>query len=219
MFARVPAWREYLDKMAVGIARHHQVKTASDKAKFEKLCMEVEKHTGKKMGPYEALRQHILRGDYELSQQSVGFNLGGMMTSANAIIEMLKEFDYRVLYAPRGCNFCTSDSPVYTLMPEGTGEATVGMGFGWPGVEVYFPLNKNACLKLRRQQGSGGFLITEKKVEEINRVTMGTATRHLYACQGFRRTSRLFDQCGCRMSPGNRTFMPRSPEQYKYAPS
>jgi len=31
---------------------------------------------------------------------------------------------------------------VYTLLPDGNGQATSGMRFGWSGVEVYFPLNR-----------------------------------------------------------------------------
>jgi hypothetical protein len=216
MFSRVPAWREYLDRMAVAVARSVHVKTASDKTKFHQLCADFERKTGKAVGSYEDRRKHILEGDYRLTQESAGFNLSSMMKSACFLMDELANFDYQVLYAPTGKNFWTSDSPVFTLKPENKREASVGMGFGWPGVEVYFPLNKHACLKLKRAQGSGGFQVTGQYVDDINRLTMATATRHLYACEGLRRTARLFDERGCKVPPGQGSFMPRPPQQYQY---
>jgi hypothetical protein len=216
MFARVPAWREYLNRMAVAVARSIYLKTASDKSKFEQICADFEKKTGEKVGSYEDMRKHILEGNYTFAQESVAFNLGGMMKSACFIMDELAAFDYQVLYAPTGKSFWTSDSPVYTLRPENRREASIGMGFGWPGVEVYFSLNKRACLKLKKGQGSGSFLVAEEYVDDINRLTMATATRHLYASERLRRTARLFDERGCRMPPGQGSFMPRPPQQYQY---
>jgi hypothetical protein len=216
MFARVPAWREHLDRIATSVARNIHVKAASDKSKFHQICADYELKSGKSLGDYEEWRKHILEGRYTLSQNSAGFNLGGMMKSANFLMDELANFDYQVLYAPTGKTFWTSDSPVFTLQPINRQEATIGMGFGWPGIEVYFPLNKRACLKLKKGQISGGFPVSNRYVDEINKVTMATATRNLFACEGLRRTARLFDQYGCQMPPGQGSYMPTPPQQYQY---
>jgi hypothetical protein len=45
MFARVPSWREYLDKITAEIARTKHLSTARDKQKFYKLCADMERST------------------------------------------------------------------------------------------------------------------------------------------------------------------------------
>ena len=70
-----------------------------------------------------------------------------MVESAVSVARQLaNDYGHEVLYAPKGAFFLTSDSPVFTLQPEANRQAVIGMGFGWPRVQVYFPLNKRACL-------------------------------------------------------------------------
>jgi len=211
MFVRVPGWRENLDNIAVRIARSKQLDLASDKAKFHKSCVEFENATGKSVGDYEAMRQYVLKGNFKLEQTSAAFNLGAMFTSGLDLIEQLRDFGYRVLYAPTGKFFWTSDAPVFTLHPEANRQATVGMGFGWPGVEAYFPLNKKACLMLKRRIQSGTAVIEVGHLEQINRVIMATATRYLYSSEGYKRIARLFDERGCKVRPGKESFLPTPP--------
>lgn len=214
MFVRVPSWREYLDKTAVRIVRDNSLQIASDKDKFRKSCADYENATGKSVGDYEKLRQYVLKGNYELEQKSKAFNLGAMFTSGLDLIEQLSNFGYRVLYAPAGKFFWTSDAPVCTLRPEGNRHATVGMGFGWPGVEVYFPLNKRTCLMLKRKTQPSASVIEAGHVDQINRLTMATAEKHLYSSEGYKRIARLFDERGCRVRPGKESFLPAPPREH-----
>ena len=46
MFARVPSWREYLDNVAVQIAKNNLLKTVNDKEGFHRMCAQYEKETG-----------------------------------------------------------------------------------------------------------------------------------------------------------------------------
>ena len=46
------------------------------------------------------------------------------------------------------------------------------MGFGWPGVEVYFPLNKRTCLRLKKGIQPPGIAIPEGHLDEINNLVM-----------------------------------------------
>lgn len=116
-----------------------------------------------------------------------------------------------VMYAPEGKVFLTSDSPVFTVQPDSAGQANIGMGFGWLGVEVYFPLNKRACLRLRRAVEPGAIGISEKTLQQVNNVVMATAARYLYSSEGYRRIARLFDERGCRIQPGKQSFMTTPP--------
>jgi len=208
MFARVPSWRENLDKMSADLAKAYQLKVANDRDRFHRLCADYEKSVGKKLGvDFEELRQLVLQEKFEYIQSSKAYNLGAMFNSAFDVLEQLNQFGYQCLYAPEGSYYFTSDSPVFTVRPDGKGEAYIGMGFGLPNVEVYFPLNKRVCLRMRR-----GILPARKTAEvgrfaQINRLVMITATKHLYSSQSYRRIGRLFDECGCKVKPGANAFM------------
>jgi hypothetical protein len=137
------------------------------------------------------------------------YNLGAMFDSALNVANTLREFGYELLYAPAGKSFLTSDSPVFTLVPEGNRQATIGMGFGWPKVLVHFPLNKRVCLRLSRAVSEpDSFETSEHDLEQIKRITMANANRFLYSSEGLRKISRLFDQWGCKIEPGTNAFMP-----------
>jgi hypothetical protein len=216
MFTRVPSWREHLDRITIQISRAKHLDTARDKQKFYKLCSDMEKSTGKPLGmDYEKLRQYVLKGEYEFAQTSKAFNLGAMFTSALSVIEQLMDYNgYQILYAPRGKFFMSSDSPVYILQPDGNGEATIGMGFGWPGVEVYCPLNKRACLRMKKGLQPKSVFIMEGHADQINRVIMATATRYLYSCERYKRIERLFNERGCKVRPGKESFLSTPPSEH-----
>jgi hypothetical protein len=214
-FARVPSWRENLDRLFSRVAKERQLSLAKDKEQFQRLCADMERDTGKPLDiDAEELRQYILKGKYEIVQASRAYNLGSMFQSALSIARTLQEFGYEVLYAPKGRFFLTSDSPVFTLQPETNRQATIGMGFGWPRVLVHFPLNKRACLRLKRGAEPAAIEISEYDLGQINRVTMANASQFLYSSEGYRRISRLFDQWGCKIEPGKNAFMP-TPEPPK----
>jgi hypothetical protein len=218
MFVRVPTWREYLHATAIKIARNIHIRTASDREKFDASCDAMEQSTGRPLGmDREKLRQSVLRQDYDLVP-SEGFSLGAMLKSGLTVLNELKTFGYQGLYAPDGRFFMTSDSPVFTICPDGNGEATVGMGFAWPNVEVYFPLNKRICLRLKRGIQPKGIPIAEDRLEEINNLVMATAGQYLYSCERYRRISRLFTERGCKVRAGRDAFMtePPPPGGHKY---
>lgn len=111
--------------------------------------------------------------------------------------------------------FVTSDSHVSTLQPEPGRQAAIGVGFGWPGVLVHFPLNKRVCLRLKRRVEPAAIEISEYDLVQINRITMVNASQHLYSSEGYRKISRLFDQWGRKIEPGKNAFMP-TPEPPKF---
>jgi hypothetical protein len=208
MFARVPSWRENLGDLAAQLAKKKILEAANDKEQFHRTCLEVEKEKGESLGvDFEELRQSALNDGFDI-KQSTAYNLGSMCLSACDIAKQLAEMGYQAFYAPEGKFFVTSDSPVFTLQPDGAGEARVGMGFGWENVEVYCPLNKKTCFRLKKGLQPMGRLIEEGRVDEINRVTMATAVQYLYSSEGHRRIARLFDERGCKVQVGKNAFMP-----------
>jgi hypothetical protein len=215
MFARVPSWREYLNTMMESAVKQTQVNLARDNTKFEAMCEGFERSTGKPLGMNrEKLREFILGGKYEIKQTSEAFNLGSMFMSGLRIMEGLMHFGCEVLYAPQGKFFVTSDSPVYTVLPDKTGQATVGVGFGWPGVEVVFPLNKKACLRMKQGLRPRSAVLAESGFEKIQGLVMATAARYLYSPESYKRIGRLFDERGCRVLAGRDAFLPRRPQEH-----
>jgi hypothetical protein len=212
MFTRVPSWREHLDNIAAQVAMNGLRRAASDKEKFHQSCIDLEKAKRTSLGvDFEKLRQDILGETFDIRQGSIAFNLGAMFTSAFAAAKELAAMGYQALYAPEGKSFLTSDSPVFTLQPDVTGQATIGMGFGWKNVEVYFPINKRTCFRMKKGIQPKGRIVEAERVDEINRVTMITANQYLYSSQGFKRTARLFDQYGCKVKAGKNAFMTAPP--------
>lgn len=208
MFTRVPSWREHIDNFAAELIRRHQLRIAGDKEKFNVMCESLEKTQGHALGiDREQLRQYVLKGEYQITQGSKAYNLGRMFKSGFSILEEVQNWGYQGLYAPDDVFFMTSDSPVYTVLPDGKGEVGIGMGFGWPGVELIFPLNKKTCLRMKKGITPKGRLISKKYVDAINLITMTTAAHHLYSSQGYKRIARLFDERGCKVKAGKNSFM------------
>jgi hypothetical protein len=210
LFARVPSWRENLDNMASELAMNMLQRAVSDKEKFYQTCAEMEKSNGKKLGlDLEELRQDVLQKRFNI-KQSPAFNLGSMVMSAVNIAKELAAWGYEALYAPEGSFFITSDSPVYTIQPDGNGMASIGMGFGWQNVEVYCPLNKRTCFRLKKGIKPRGVFVDSDHVDQINTLLMMTATQYLYSSQGHRRIARLFDERGCKVQAGKNAFLSAS---------
>ncbi len=213
MFARVPTMREYVDKLVCATERHRQKTLARDKQKFEESWRQYEQATGKAAGDLETIRQFILNGKYKITQDSVGFNLGAMFDFGFRVMDKLIRCNYEILYAPEGYHFITSDSPVFTLLPDRTG-ITFGMGFEWPGVHTLFPLNKRACLRLRLGVPITARRISPRLVAEINRFTMICAAQHVYMSAADERLRALFDAEGCKVKPGVNAFMTPQVEEH-----
>lgn len=178
MFARVPSWRENLDDLAARLAMKRLQEAASDRERFHQTCIELENAKGKSLDvDFEQLRQNILDKKFDIKQGSVAFNLGSMFLSGFDIAKQLATMGYQALCAPEGKFFVTSDAPVYTLQPDGQGQATIGMGFGHPNIEVYFPLHKRACFRLKTGIKPMARIVEPERVDQINSITMATATK------------------------------------------
>jgi hypothetical protein len=152
----------------------------------------------------------MLQGNYEITQASKQFNLSVMLSNGFFVLDELVKFVPEILYSPQGSFFLTSDSPVFTVLPDATQRtASFGTGFGWPGVEVYFPLNKRACLRLRKGGLPRSSQLSEKGMNKVNDAIMMFASQYLYSCQGYKRIARLFDERGCKIRPGRDSFRSR----------
>jgi hypothetical protein len=214
MFARVPAWRSHLDSLFSTIAKETHMKLAENKEAFYASLKKYENSTGEKLGKdYEELRQYILKGEYDIKQTSVGYELLSMFKSIQNVAEMLVEYDFQLLYAPKDHYYVTSDSPVMTILPQPGKQAYMGVGFGLKNTEAWFPLNKRVCLRLKRSlKRPEKDELSPKALVSLNQSFMANAHRYLYSPQGYKRTARLFDQFGCKSKAGVNAFMLTPPD-------
>jgi hypothetical protein len=225
MFARVPAWRDFLNKCAADTMKQLGMNIAIDSKQFHADYVESQRRAGKQIDvnqslqEAEKLRSFILSGKYEIEQKSVGFNLGMMLQSMLDLAEQLSSFGFHILLVPSraASSFCglpettaflTCDNPVFTVRPEADGTAAAGVGFGWSGVEVYMPLNKRCCLRLARGLKPAHAWVSERFMKQINKQIMANATRFVYSSRGEKRLGRLFDEFGCKIKIGENAFIP-----------
>ena len=206
-FMRGPAARGFLDALASRLMR----KTAEDRAKDEvQFAKDYDAVFGTKPTSVskEELRSSILSGEYELRQGSRGFNLKMMMEATIWITQALREYDWQILESDPGDIFLTTDVPVITVLPDGAGRATFGVGFGMPGVEVLFPVGTNICLKLAAHQGNGRFRVPGAMVRQINKLEMACARRFVYASERSTALEKLFSKMGCKVVYGENALLP-----------
>lgn len=208
MWIRGPMGRDLVNKLSADAMAAVQRKLADDKEAFEKKYQSFVEHSEKpvKLSAAE-MREFILSDKWTVKQESYGHTLGQMFASAMAVGDILAAKSWAVFIAPEGQFFCTTDVPVVTVRPDSENRAVVGDGFGVPGVDVLFPLNKFHCLVLRGRESCDGRSIEGGVVREINKFMMRGARRFLYASEKNSAIAKLFDKIGCESVPGVNAFM------------
>jgi Protein of unknown function (DUF4238) len=193
-FTRVPHFIDFVKESQIKLAKSLAAKSARQDEKFDETVSEINKRFGTHIDPDEA-RNVFLKGDYELSHKNNDFALASMMRVTQQIMRILvEEFEHDLLYAPEGCSFITTDSPVITLINQRDGSAFFGSGFAHQQTEVFYPLNKRAAMHLRRGATRQKLYVSSSRVDQINLALMGWGQRFMYASSDNRRLGRLFSQ-------------------------
>jgi hypothetical protein len=207
-FVRVPAYREFIDTQAAKMAQRFVQSCAMDREKFYAVVQAYEAETGQPLGDQEKLREFAASNNYSMTQRSAGYNLLLTFQSCIAVSEVLEsEYRHDIYYAPADSFFMTCDNPVTTIEPDTDGTAWVGMGVGRPRTEILFPLNKRACMILRRSGRETQIRASSHRTRQINEMMMGVAQRCVYAPAGYRRLSRIFNERGFRIKYGENAFL------------
>lgn len=212
MFVRVPAYRDYANQQ---FGEHMKALTqdqARNRTKFYEMISVFEKNTGQRVENPEKLREFAASGNYTVSQESVGYNILITFRSCLAISEILEaEYSHDLIYAPANSAFLSCDNPIATIRPGTNGQAWIGAGFSLPRTQVVFPLNKRACIILRRGAKGEQIHASESRVEQINNLTMAMAQNYVYASIGNRRLARIYNERGCKVRYGKDSLMKTKP--------
>lgn len=208
-YVRVPALREYLDTIFGVVMKEQSKKMARNKEEFYRAFKEADDEIGNSIGDYEKVREFLLSDRYTVVQGSAGFNIGQALKLGLTFAEVFyNEYRHDIYYAPAGTYFVTCDNPVVTLEPDFQGGAIGGVGIRRPWTEVVFPLNKRACLFLRRNGKSRSLTATSRQVDGINNMIMTAAQKYMYAPIGHRRLARIFTERGCKLRYGGNALLP-----------
>jgi hypothetical protein len=206
MWARGPAAKDYLDQVATSAIKASLLKRAADEPTFMARYEELRQRDNLELSAEEA-RNMILSGDWEITQNSPGYNLKMMFNAVENLTPVLTAKAWDVLTISGNGFFCAGDNPVVTLVPK-DGEATLGVGFGTPGVEVYFPLDSRNCFVASDRGLRERLEVTPEEVRQINEILMLHATRFAYAKENNTAIEKFFKESGCKIVKGQNAFLP-----------
>jgi hypothetical protein len=206
-FYRGPTGRQHIDQMASSVMKEISMEMAKDEANFKKTCEETAREHDLNIRADE-LREWVLKGEFDVQQKSPGYNLKLMLELSTELGHILEAFNIQVLVAPENQPYLACDNPVVSLQPSASARALVGMGFGLPGVEVFFPIGALTCLRLCREFPGGIRRTSPHEVRQVNKILMVCARRFTYASEKSATLEEYFDRIGCRVRYGENAFAP-----------
>ena len=223
MWLRGPSGRDFVNGLYEWATENAAKKLAENAEEFAEFYQRFLESPGASTKlSAEEIRASILGNNWEVKQANQGFTLKLMFDGIPRVSSILNRKGWTVLISKDEEFFCTSDYPILSYLPDTPGRpggGTIGAGFGLPGVEVYFPLNKRQCLRLSDRAKNSGQLVPARYVRERNKFMMIGARRFLYATEKNRSMETLFNKVGCKAVPGKSAFMrepPRGGGEYVY---
>lgn len=200
MHTRTPAGREFIGTRIEPAASRAIKEAASDLAEFRALCCSL----GLPMEPdldLEEVRKGILEGKYDSIAERPDFKLASVIDVGLKEAEVLLRFDWQIVHAYDSEYFLTSDCPVVSgLWERERRMARFHMGFDIPGIDIFFPLDRTMCLRMKKGIEPGAHQVPDRGVRYFNKATMMCAHRRAYAAKQSVKLERLFNKRGCTVS-------------------
>lgn len=178
---RVPKFRQMVEKTTGDIMKMVSRVSAEHPEDFERTIREAARKKGEPPpADIEAVRRFALSGEYEVAVDPL-MSLQMMLSQGPKIAEFAYGFEWRVLEAPVGEVFITSDTPLVRVATEPPPARWMGVGWFTPSMEATFPLSPAACLLVSLHRPTGREQITAERVREVNRRTAAFAEREVYS--------------------------------------
>jgi hypothetical protein len=196
-FTRSPNYREIVNYVLSESANTLLQLSASESEQFYRSLLECEQQTGEKLtDDAEGLRRFILKQKYKISfapemYLSMFLNHGVIFGS---LIEKMK---WQFVRATSQCSYLTSDNPFFFNIPSAIKQVSMsGVGFLNRETLLSFPINKSlALIATWRDDWPEGFLVgTHKLAKIINRRTVSSANRFVYAPENSNAITRLVNK-------------------------
>jgi hypothetical protein len=181
METRVPKFRGSVERTVAEVMKMVSLTAAEHPEYFERTMREAMRAKGKEPPTdIEAVRQFVLSGEYDVIGNPL-ISLQMMLAQAPRIAQYAYDFQWRVLDAPDGEIFITSDAPFVHVATERPPAAWMGVGWFSPYMEATFPLSPSACLLISQHRPSGRERVAPDRVHEVNRRTAAHAEREAYS--------------------------------------
>jgi len=180
MMTRVPNYRDNVENAVADFIRKFSKICASNPESFKFSVEQFEREKGKKLDkPPEELRKYILGGNYNIvvnPQLSLG-----MTTVACDLAPLFYHMKWQFLRATDKYGFVTCDNPVYRFDPNPGPPPFDGVGLLNRNIEVTFPVSRDLTI-LGTWEGVEKYIQTNNnQVKEINRRTISSASRFVFA--------------------------------------
>ena len=182
MLHRTPRSRNHMESEAGRLFKHIAREYLTRPKVFERTFREAMDAAGveTEVDPEET-RQRLLRDDWELKAHPV-LSLSMMLRLVPVVSQYIFHYQWRVLKAPEGTAFLTSDAPLVmvstTRLPGIWGES---VGWESPWMEATFPLNPQTCLLISLHRPEGREELMPEGVREVNLRTMAHLDRQLFS--------------------------------------
>lgn len=179
---RVPNFRENIEKALAQVLWKFNQILASDPEAFESMVEDFEKDTGEKIGmPIEEFRKYVLGGEYDI-KVNPQFSLG-MLAMAEKFVPIFYEMKWAFYEAADDYKFVTSDNPLFFVDPTHDPTSFFGVGLLNRNIEVTFPVTKDLMFFGTWKDFKGYKKSNNRIVKELNRRTVISAQRFVFAPQ------------------------------------
>lgn len=176
---RVPKYRENIEKVTGEIIKRESMLRASHPESFKSMIKKFEKDKGIKIGmPIEELQNLILSGEFDIvvnTQLSLR-----MLALTKHFASIFHAMNWAFLEAS-DYKFVTSDNPLFYSDPTHDPTLVCGVGLLSKHIEVTFPISKDLILFATWNGPEGYKKLNSKAVKELNRRTVISALRFVFA--------------------------------------
>ena len=180
---RVPNYREnMINNPTAQLIKRMEIIKASHKQHYEARIKQYEENTGNKITvPVEKLRQHVLKGNYDVKIANPDYSLNFMFKIARDVAPVFHAMNWAFFETTDEEYFLTCDNPLYYMDPTYKSGSFYGVGLMNKKLEVTFPLSKNLALLATWGDLKGYHIATSKIRNTLNRRTIISAQNFVFS--------------------------------------
>lgn len=181
---RVPNYRNNIERSIGEFIKKIHIIMASHSAGFKSMIDEDEKDTGRKIGvPAEELQKFILDGNKWDVKVNPQFSLSMIGLLAKDIASIFYKMNWSFLEATDNFKFVTSDNPLFYFDPTHNPRSLHGVGLANKNIEVTLPISRDLAFLGKWEKSEGYKKLNNDLVKKINRRTIISDSRFVFASQ------------------------------------
>ena len=180
---RVPSHRENIERATAESIKKMEMILAANPAGFKSMIEKFERDRGNKIGmSAEEFRKFMLEGRYDITTDPQ-FSLRMIPTMAKSLAPIFFKMKWAFLEATGDYKFVTSDNPLSYFDPTHDPKSFFGVGLLNKNVEITFPISKDLMFLGMWKNFEGDKRLSNKCIRDMNRRTVISALRFVFASQ------------------------------------